>query len=534
MDSSSSHRPHLPAPGSRSDRALRLTLAALVIGTPFAVAYALTAAQGLDLFHALPLWNDESWWYLQYGAMSEYGRPLGYFGYMGSHAAVGTFASWGAFAVMPVGLLARVFGWGLHAFIYYNFLFLALADLAFILLTRPTRRSLVMLAVTNALLYINICYSVTAMNETSRYAMAIVLAGLAYRMLAVPEPGRVERVLRVTAAPLFIAFATCFDLVLGIFIPVYLFLLLRRQPLRLRAPITAVVSLAALYALLRLKDLTCAATAPEGASFAVPGLRFAVMRAFFSALGKLQMVDPLTILSKLIAGESMPIYLWFCLLIYITAGVLLWRVAAEWRAGDRSQMARNGLCLFVLAGCWGGLVVEMYEGMTEWTFIRHCNAGVCCAMMLAALAPRGKTHAWRTMAVICLAGAVTFLTVFTGTFSTGGRFSSDAQDQAWAAERQTLSEVIALDPDASDPWANTVTPYHLTADQYYCVPYGAGINTSMADPSAQQSRYALLGSAYGDMAQRQQDVEGLSAAGYELVFEDEQFAVLVNRSRTYG
>lgn len=534
MDNSLTLEPGRPASGRRGDRALRTGLAALVIFTPFLAAYALTAAQGLDMFHALPLWNDETWWYLQYGAMSEYGRPLGYFGYMGSHAAVGTFAAWGMFATLPVGMLARIFGWGLHAFIYYNFFCLALANLVFILLARPSRRGLVLLAVTNALQYINICYSITAMNETVRCAVAIMLAGLAYRLLTVPETTRTQRILRRTLVPLALAFATCFDLVLGLFIPIYLFVILRPWKLRWRLPSAAAGSAAALYVLLRLKDLTCAATSVEAVSQAAPGLRLAITQKFFGLLGKLQMVDPLTILGKIIDGEGMPIYLWFCLLVYITAGVLIWRVAADRRGGDREALTLDGLCLFVLAACWGGLVAEMYEGMTDWTFIRHCNTGVCCTMMLAALAPRGRDHAWRAMVIVCLAGGVTFLSVFTSTFSTAGRFSSDIRDAAWTAQRETLSEVLELDEDADDPWSNTVTLYGFSTDQYYCIPYGVGINTPDPDPAQQQSRYALLGNNYGDPAGREQDVQALSAGGYEVIYEDDGFVVMENRSRTYG
>lgn len=530
MDRSLSLRQRLPAPGSRGDHALRLALTAAVVFMPLLAAYVLTAAQGLDMFHALPLWNDESWWYLQYSAMSEYGRPLGYFGYVGTHAQVGTYANWGMFAVLPIGLLARLFGWGLHAFVYYNFFYLALANLIFILLARPSKRNLLMLAATNVLLYINICYAVTAMNEAVRYSVGIMAAGIIYRILTVPETTRVRQALRVTVVPLFLLFATCFDLLLGIFVPVYLYLMLRRRKLVWRLTAAAAGSGAALYLQHLAESLTGApwVTLEQTVSFAPTTLRMAITQEFFTILGRMQKLDPLTILGRLISGEAMPIYLWFCLLLYITMGILLWRTIV----GKGRERALNGLCLFILAGCWGGLAA-MYGGATDWSFIRHCNAGVCCVMMLAAMAPRGQRHGWYAMVIVCLLGATTCLSVFTATFSTSSRFSSDYQDEALLAEREVLSEVIVLDEDAADPWANTVTPYHMTPDQYCCLPFGVGVNSCVYDPATQQSRYAVLGRNYGDLAARADDVQALTEGGYAVIYEDEGFVVLENRRCSY-
>lgn len=522
----------LTAP-STAEKLLRLGLAVLVISSPLLTAWILTALEGFDLFRALPLWNDEIWWHLQYGAMSEYGRPLGYFGFIGTHAPAGTFACWGMYAMLPVGLLARLFGWGLHTFVYCNFFYLALANLVFILLARPSKRGLVLLAITNMMQYVTVCYSVTSMSEAIRCAMAIMLAGVMYRILTVPEPTRRQFILRVTTVPLFLIFATCFDLVLGLYIPVYLFLMLRKQPLRRQLPVTAVGSAGALLLLKLARDLTCAPYLPDqGAGFVPTDLRMKITLGFFSFMDRLKDVDLLTLLSEMGGDQSTTFKFWFCLLIYAAMIVLCWRVTAAARArrwdGTRSL---DLLCLYILASCWGGLLL-LYDTST-WTFMRHYSVAICSAMLLAAMAPRGQDLPWQVMAATCLAGAVLFLTVFTTSFATAGRFSSDWQEADWAAERDVLAEVIALDEDAADPWANTVVPYGFTTEQYYCLPYGVGINTAMSDPADQQARYAILGSDYSDASAREGVTQGLTAAGYKVIYEDESFVVMEKQDRAY-
>lgn len=463
--------------------------------------------------------------------MSEYGRPLGYFGFIGTHAPVGTFACWGMYAMLPVGLLARLFGWGLHTFVYCNFFYLALANLVFILLARPSKRGLVLLAVTNMMQYVTICYSVTAMSEAVRCAMAVILAGIMYRILTVPEPTRRQFILRVTAAPLFLAFATCFDLVLGLYIPVYLFLMLRKQPLRRRLPVTAAGSAAALLLLKMARDLTCAPYLPDqGAKFVPTDLRMKIMSGFFAFLKRLKDVDLLTLLSEMGGDQSITVQFWFCSLMYAAMIVLCWRVIAAARAhrwdGTRPL---DLLCLYILASCWGGLLL-LYDTNT-WSFMRHYSVAICSAMLLAAMAPRGQNRPWQVMAAACLAGAVLFLTVFTNSFATAGRFSSDRQEAAWAAERDALAEAIVLDEDAADPWANTVVPYGFTTEQYYCLPYGVGINTAMSDPTGQQARYAILGGNYDDAASREGTAQDLAAGGYKVIYEDESFIVMEKQAR---
>lgn len=520
------------------DISARIALTLLAMFMPLAIVWTLTYYNGSDLFRAVPVWtDDEPWWYLQYGAVSRFGRPLGYFGYAGTHARSGTFGPWGMYPALLTGNLARVFGWSLHSFVYYHFAYLAAATLGFILLTRPSVKGHIMLVVSNSLMLVAFCYTIVSMNEIVRYSVAILLTGIMYRLMVQPQVPRWRLALRWVLIPPLLLYATCFYLVLAIFIPVYLWLMLR--PLRPVWRLAAGVPVT-LYAVKRLRGLnaaTCAryivSTVPSNSSatFSIPNETIQRMIDYGNFVGKLRNIDPLSIMTSLDSNLDR-FLLWFCLLGYITAGVLLWRCVVRWK--DRKQSPAfqlHLLCLYLLVSCCGGLVLE-YD-TSAWTFIRNCNTAVCCVMLLTALAPKGDRHPWWTMTALCLAGTITFLSVFSGTFARSERFATDEQERQWAQRRAALAEVIVLDEDAQDPWSNTVVPYHADVSIFYCLPYGVGVNGAVSDGINKDARYVILGQTEGADVMAQ-DKAVLEAGGHVLIYQDDQYAVYENRARTYS
>lgn len=520
---------------STKDKILRVLLILLVMFIPLIEVVILTAIRGQNVFQAIPLWNDETWWYAQYAAMSEYGKPLGYFGYAGTHAYRGTFGPWGMYPLLLTGFFARIFGWGLHAFVYYNFFFLALSSLIFILLTKPTNRSLILLAAANALMYITLCYSVICMNEVVRYCMAIVLSGIMYRLIMEPKVSRVRTILRWTLVPLLLMYASCFYIILSIFIPIYLFIMLRNLRVVWRTLITAPVSV---FAILKLRDMNsytcCPYIADQGAiSFSPPTLKLKILNYYYSIVGNGENIDLFHLLTGSESSLSTPVLLWFCVLLYLTMGLLIWRLHITAKDPEKKNLfAVNLMSLTLLLAFWGGHVV-LYN-TTDWTFIRGCNTALCCAIFLSAVMPRGESHVWRGALIVNLVGIFTFLSIFASMFTTSGRFSTEAQDARWAAERQALEDVLLLDEKAEDPWSNTVTLCGIETELYYCLPYGLGLNGAIDDIINENARYVIIGTNYGDLANREEDLQMLQENGHKIIYETASYAVLENIGRTYN
>lgn len=530
------HAPHLSIQAGAEERReliLRILLTLLVMLAPLIVTLILTLPRGTNPFMALPRWNDENWWFAQYAAISKYGRPLGYFGYAGTHAYRGTWGPWGMFPVLLTGGLARIFGWGLHAFVYYNFFFLAASALLFILLTKPSVRGLVCLAISNAMAYLAICYAVICMNEVIRYSMALVLSGVMVRLIRQPECSRARFIVRCTVVPLLLAYATAFYAILGAFIPVYLYLMLRKLKPVWRIVIAAVISAVVIH---YIRDLNSTTSAPyiTGISSRYNGslpntLQFRVQNFFYKLLENTHKIDPFYLLTVGSDAEEAPILLWFCLILYTMLGVLLWRVIVNAKKPEKREVFQMDLVgLFLLAAFLGGHIV-MYE-TGSWTFMRGCYTAIYCAVMIGAAAPKEDAHPWRAALVLSLAGIFTFASIYVSMFSTYARFSTPEKDARWNEERQALAEVIDLDRHA-DPWANTVVLIGTNDDIYCVLPYGVGVDGAVDGTINENAKYVIVGHEYSDEEARNARLQTLRDSGHEAVYETDSYTVFVNAAK---
>lgn len=529
--------PRLSAPSGERDRrrlAVRILLTLLVMLAPLIVTLAMTLPRGTNPFMAIPRWSDENWWFAQYAAISRFGRPLGYFGYSGTHAEIGTWGPWGMFPVLLTGGLARIFGWGLHAFVYYNFFFLAVSALIFILLTKPDVRGLACLALTNALAYIAVCYAVVCMNEVVRYSMALVLSGIMVRIIRQPECSRARLIVRCTLVPLLLAYATAFYAILGAFIPVYMYIMLRRMKPIWRIVIAAAVSVIAIHFIRELNAATSAPYFTEGLSKyngVLPDtFSFRLQNTFYKLLKNLQNIDPYRLLTANAESEEFPVLIWFCFLMYGMIGILLWRLIANARKPEKSERFGIDLVsLFLLAAFLGGHVVMYSTG--DWTFIRGCFAAVYCALMIGAVAPKEDAQPWRTGIIVCLTGAIAFGSIYVSLFTEYSRFSTPEKDARWNAERQALEEVIVMDRKAADPWENTVVLLGYGDDIYCVLPYGVGVDGDVEEVLNRDAKYVILGHEYEEEETREERIRTLVENGHEAVYEDEYYTVFVNKAK---
>ena len=109
-------------------------------------------------------------------ALLAFGGPLGYYGYNGGHAAIGTFGAWGPFMVWAMSPVAAVTGMELLTPVYTNLLFSCLANFFFLLFTRPSFRSTLKMLLASCFFYTSFNYILTSMSESTRFSLGIVLA----------------------------------------------------------------------------------------------------------------------------------------------------------------------------------------------------------------------------------------------------------------------------------------------------------------------------------------------------------------------
>lgn len=132
----------------------------------------------------LPVWNDEAAYYAQVKMLLQHGFSDGYWGFNGGHALVGTGGAWSVAILLPYALFGKLFGWTYTSVSIANVLYLCIANALFLWLVKANKETCIRFAFAELFSLHLWLYMNTQMSEVLRYAMAIVLAGMLYRLFA--------------------------------------------------------------------------------------------------------------------------------------------------------------------------------------------------------------------------------------------------------------------------------------------------------------------------------------------------------------
>lgn len=159
----------------------KLAEALLMMLLPLLCALVTCALEGQSIGKVyLPAseWNDELFYFKQVEGIVHYGYPQGYFGFNESHAMQLSFAAWSPVLVWPWILWGLIFGWNLHSPIYCNIFLMMAAMFGFVLLAKPSRKQMGLLA----LLFITFTpftrYMLSGMPEVICFSMVILTFSL--------------------------------------------------------------------------------------------------------------------------------------------------------------------------------------------------------------------------------------------------------------------------------------------------------------------------------------------------------------------
>jgi len=130
----------------------------------------------------LPIWNDEAAYYAQVKMLLQHGFSAGYWGFNGGHALVGTGGAWSVAILLPYVLFGKLFGWTYTSVSIANVVYLCLGNALFLRLVKAMKEVCIRFAIVELFSLHLWLYTNTQMSEVLRYSMAIVLAGLLYRL----------------------------------------------------------------------------------------------------------------------------------------------------------------------------------------------------------------------------------------------------------------------------------------------------------------------------------------------------------------
>ncbi|NTV77711.1 MAG: hypothetical protein HGA25_00845 [Clostridiales bacterium] len=150
----------------------------------------------------VPVWNDEAAYYELIKTWLATGQPLGYWGFDGGHAILGTGSAWSPAILLPYALFGMMFSWNTSSVFFANVFFLCFGNLLFLLLVNPRGKYIGRVLLVQATSAVITLYITTSMSEPFRFSLAIILAGIFYKLIF----GESTKIFKYVIAPLYIFF----------------------------------------------------------------------------------------------------------------------------------------------------------------------------------------------------------------------------------------------------------------------------------------------------------------------------------------
>lgn len=446
-----------------------------------ALFYYMKTGSGLPV----PQWNDEGAYYSLVKTWLATGQPLGYWGFDGGHAIIGTGSAWSPAILFPYGVFGMMFGWNYSSAFFANLLFLCLALLLFILLVKPEKKHLLRLLLLQGLSVITVLYSTTLMSEMLRYALAIVLAGLLYRLYF----GESGAGYRYVVVPLYILVAIQIYIFFVFAVPLYLFGVMKgRKPGEEKGgfawwqrTLAALLALALAgggsYYLLHLISSNYNIYKTERLLKSLQEFDIAGMLRSVLFMVKAGLYD---VWSCFRGGVGHGMFWWF---VPFLAALILIPAAALCAKGlgrrgkavhpqecfwsrDRILYAQAafGTALFL------GAFITVYS-LEAFTFFRSTGIAVIFALYLLVMTDGCRVYG----ALFALyAAGILFLPANMKDFNEE-RYPDKETRAQWETLADELAAVITIE-EGNEPWENTVVLFTLEPKVLAAMPSGSGVN----------------------------------------------------------
>lgn len=496
-----------------------------------------------DLSILVPVWDDEVGWHNQVSAVIEYGHPLGYYGYNGTHAQVGTWGPWGVAPLLPYAAFGKLFGWGFSSMALANIFFLCLALLLLVIMTKPSVGQTLWLILLYSGSFITIGYSMTSMSEGLRYSLAIVLTGgliWLERHTRTTEKLSKKEIGSCVVLGVFLLYAIQVYLVFVLALPVYCWYILRRihlrekQSRRKRGFLYAVKFLAIIFitgvVTVVSNKMVTAVCAPYVDSTITTIFKTISERGLYQGacffldnfFQNLRTVDLFSIFSM--ASDTYGILSWFFVNYLVLLFALLLHILKH-----RRRLVQNRSYCYEAAFFMTGFLIgycALYTGQ-EWTLCRGINTGLLMGAIYLAFADKKEN-----LKLVLILLTFFEITAIWGYYSSMAdeRFGVSQNLTRAEAEKETLQELIKLDADAA-PWDNTVATYGTVDFRYLVLPAGYGSNYMLDFWINESAGYAVI--TQGEWHTEEMK-NRLVRKGHKVLLEGEYFVVLQNERLSNG
>lgn len=464
-----------------------------------------------------PVVSDEMFWYHQVTAMVDSGRPLGYYGYNGSHAPIGTFGPWGVAILLPYALWGRVFGFGIYSMPIANVTFLGLSLCLFALLGRLSRKEILYVAIGGCTLLMNLFYSISSMAEPLRWSLAVVLTGCMVRVWR----GYAGKLFRYVFLPLFLIYSAQAYMLLMLFFPVYLLLVLPVR--RFWAKLLLSASLTAVLAVL-LRRLLFLVVSPLNNGANVSRSLAGRLREAWNVLRKLTPGALWAQRGTSFGFPSLFLSAFVILLVILTIRILFLLPA---QGLNRLGLPAYLLAAYLMAGAVGGYCL-IYRNPSLWTVCRGLNTAYTCAVLLLGLSRSKK------MTVLCAVFALAALPSFFWMSQNNlkERFLSEKQLALYEQAQEDFRDIFNISEENA-PWDNTIAQYGqrrpgVQTALTLAMPRSAGYNSMRNTDIICEAKYALV--FHSNKKTYPSILKRLQENGYAISYKHKELTVLTRVS----
>ena len=510
---------------------LNILLAILVILLPalWAGAIALFNFCKYGSGLSVPMWNDEAVYYaliktwITPGAHNAFGNSIGYYGFNGGHAILGTGSGWSPAIIFPYAVFAKMFGLNYHTVWIANIIFMMMGNAIFLLIVKPDLSGKIKLLVTEAFAAPIILYISTQMSEPLRYALTLILAACIYKLFDDENKGKIFSYVIV---PLYIICLVQIYVFFVFVVPIYIFAVLKDKKIWIRI-LTALVSTGITgggsYALLHLISSNYNTYKAEKLFNAIGSGDITGMIRAAVGMVKEGVADWFNLFRY---GANHGLLTWFTIVIFalFVIGIIGFLKAETSKDKALFLSASAGLFIFI-----GGFAT-MYSPDPN-TFFRSISIVVLFAVFLIMMTD-GKLLS--RFALLVFAAGVLFVPLNIGDYTGEERVLSKEKAMEWDSLAGNFEKVLAIDTKAS-PWDSTLTVFTLEPKVLASVTPGIGINMMLTeDTIPTESGYLLFtkheGNLRGDWLEKSfKDIyeknKEIIDSDYTLVYEDNDYLI---------
>ncbi len=524
-------------------------LAILMIVTPLILAcivacYYYLRNNGMSWIPGLK-WNDEAAYYQLIKTCITTGQPVGYWGFNGNHAILGTGSAWSPAIIWPYAIWAYIFPLS-KGFVYFvNLFYITLANIIFYFCVKPDKMQSLKLILAQAGSAVFIVYLSVNMSEMFRYAIAVVLAGLLYQIFFRESP----KIVKYIITPLVIIGATQVYVFFAFCVPIYIFGIMKNTKLWQRLLVSVgslgVVAFGSYY-LLHLISSNYNIHKTEALLNAIKGMDIGGAIVAFLRMMKQGAGEVFWLWSYIYTNPLIPFHVLFSMiLVLVSTGIIIVFIlkrkkkikaerTEEAAKGAKSNLPAKNVILAVIVLYSVVLFYWMYMtlySIDPFTFMRGTYIVVIFSMYLLAM----MDCKWLYTGLIALqAVSLCFLPV-NMEYYMSNHYMAAEENSEWADLETAVSNVIKVD-DSLSAWENTVAMYTMEPKAICAMPAGIGVNFIMEDgilpeeaeylffsqdPASEQSTEWIVRDYESFCREFGNELE----AGYNVIFDDGEYII---------